>query len=79
MPQDRLARRDRIFAAGLTLQGIAKDVQVHPSLVSLVIAGHRFEGAKARQVMHYIAGFMELPPLDLFPELERRRKPRVPA
>lgn len=77
MAYSQMERRDAIAESGIKQLEVARVLDVHPSLVSRVIQGERFEGVGARKVMRYFANILSVPVNMLFPEYERRRKPRT--
>ncbi len=73
MPWTRLDRKVALLRIGKSHTDIAKDCKVERSLVSHVMAGRRWSGPDARQVMEHIANLLGAPVMEIFPGSERRR------
>ncbi len=68
----RQNRKIELLRLGLSGVDIARELGVHESLVSHVIAGRRLGGGKARLVMVHIARLFGAPVSEVFPGSERR-------
>jgi transcriptional regulator with XRE-family HTH domain len=68
-----LERKTALAAKKITQADIAAACQVHPSLVSHVIAGRRWMGSEGRKVLNYIADQLGLPVEEVFPGSDRRK------
>lgn len=72
VPMDPKTRTAAMWKAGLRMEEIAQVVGVHSSHVYRVVNDQK-HGAKAREVMAYIASALSLPVEQVFPHYERRK------
>lgn len=65
-------RKAELVRKSKSQQGIADATGENFTLVSHVIAGRRLESPGARKIMAYIAGVLDLPIEDVFPEATQK-------